>query len=114
MTVIDKNKKRSFLKSRCFEMFQIIHQVTNRTEDILMVTKDVISGVCCRWRQIPGVKRVQFREEQTTGLVTKQCDVEAVMKVHTSSARKKPVDIDVRFLISSGSKRDGCKAEGTA
>uniref|UniRef100_M3YFK2 N6-Methyl-AMP deaminase n=1 Tax=Mustela putorius furo TaxID=9669 RepID=M3YFK2_MUSPF len=40
MTMIDKGKKRTL--KECFQMFQIIHQLTTSPEDILMVTKDVI------------------------------------------------------------------------
>ncbi|KAB0405909.1 hypothetical protein E2I00_012802 [Balaenoptera physalus] len=40
MTMIDKGKKRTL--EECFQMFQIIHQLTTSPEDILMVTKDVI------------------------------------------------------------------------
>lgn len=40
MTMIDKGKKRTL--EECFQMFQVIHQLTTSAEDILMVTKDVI------------------------------------------------------------------------
>ncbi|XP_059559568.1 adenosine deaminase-like protein isoform X2 [Myotis daubentonii] len=40
MTMIDKGKKRTL--EECFQMFQVIHQLTTSPEDILMVTKDVI------------------------------------------------------------------------
>ncbi|CAD7675416.1 unnamed protein product [Nyctereutes procyonoides] len=39
ITVIDKRKKRTL--EECFQIFQIIHQLTTSPEDMLMVTKDV-------------------------------------------------------------------------
>ncbi|XP_060116056.1 adenosine deaminase-like protein [Heteronotia binoei] len=95
VTVIDKGKKRSL--EECFQMFQIIHQVTNRTEDILMVTKDVIREFAA-----DGVKYLELRstprEEQTTGM-TKRAYVETVLEGIRQCKEEEP-DIDVRFLIS--------------
>ena len=40
MTMIDKGKKRTL--EECFQMFQIIHQLTTSPEDILMVRNKAI------------------------------------------------------------------------
>ncbi|XP_044294890.1 adenosine deaminase-like protein isoform X1 [Varanus komodoensis] len=95
MTVIDKGKKRSL--EECFQMFQLIHQITNRTEDILMVTKDVIREFAA-----DGVKYLELRstprEESATGM-TKTTYVEAVLE-GIRQCKEDELDIDVRFLIS--------------
>ncbi|KAL8196951.1 UNVERIFIED_CONTAM: hypothetical protein K2H54_002811 [Gekko kuhli] len=95
MTMIDKGKKRSL--EECFQMFQIIHQVTSRTEDILMITKDVIREFAA-----DGVKYLELRstprEEQATGM-TKRAYVETVLE-GIRQCKEEELDIDVRFLIS--------------
>ncbi|XP_077174484.1 N6-Methyl-AMP deaminase [Paroedura picta] len=95
MTVVDKGEKRSL--EECFEMFRIIHQVTNRTEDILMVTKDVIREFAA-----DGVKYLELRstprEEPATGM-TQRAYVEAVLE-GIRQCREEELDIEVRFLIS--------------
>nr|XP_036874873.1 adenosine deaminase-like protein [Manis javanica]XP_036874874.1 adenosine deaminase-like protein [Manis javanica]XP_036874875.1 adenosine deaminase-like protein [Manis javanica] len=66
MTMIDKQKKRTL--EECFQMFQIIHQVTTSPEDILMVTKDVIKEFAD-----DGVKYLELRStprrENATGRI---------------------------------------------
>uniref|UniRef100_A0A8D0H1H6 N6-Methyl-AMP deaminase n=1 Tax=Sphenodon punctatus TaxID=8508 RepID=A0A8D0H1H6_SPHPU len=95
MTMIDKGKKRSL--QECFQMFQIIHQITSRTEDILMVTKDVIKEFAA-----DGVKYLELRstprEENATGM-TKRTYVEAVLE-GIKQCKDDNLDIDVRFLIA--------------
>ncbi|KAJ7311262.1 hypothetical protein JRQ81_006876 [Phrynocephalus forsythii] len=95
MTAIDKGKTRSL--EECFQMFQIIHQITSRTEDILMVTKDVIQEFAA-----DGVKYLELRstprEEKATGM-TKRAYVEAVLE-GIRQCREEELDIDVRFLLS--------------
>ncbi|XP_053128586.1 adenosine deaminase-like protein isoform X2 [Hemicordylus capensis] len=95
MTTIDKGKKRSL--EECFQMFKIIHQITTRTEDILLVTKDVIQEFAA-----DGVKYLELRstprEEPTTGM-TKRTYVEAVLE-GIRQCKEEELDIDVRFLIS--------------
>ncbi|XP_062998949.1 adenosine deaminase-like protein [Elgaria multicarinata webbii] len=95
MTMIDKGKKRSL--EECFQMFQIIHQITNRTEDILMVTKDVIREFAA-----DGVKYLELRStprtKHATGM-TKTTYVEAVLE-GIRQCKEDELDIDVRFLLS--------------
>ncbi|XP_061450954.1 adenosine deaminase-like protein isoform X1 [Rhineura floridana] len=95
MTMIDKGEKRSL--EECFQMFEIIHQVTNRTEDILMVTKDVVQEFAA-----DGVKYLELRstprDEQTTGM-TKRMYVEAVLE-GVRQCKEDGLDIEVRFLLS--------------
>ncbi|XP_061450956.1 adenosine deaminase-like protein isoform X2 [Rhineura floridana] len=78
-------------------MFEIIHQVTNRTEDILMVTKDVVQEFAA-----DGVKYLELRstprDEQTTGM-TKRMYVEAVLE-GVRQCKEDGLDIEVRFLLS--------------
>ncbi|EMP39001.1 Adenosine deaminase-like protein [Chelonia mydas] len=95
MTVIDKGKKRTL--EECFQMFNIIHQITNRTEDILLVTKEVIKEFAA-----DGVKYLELRstprEENGTGM-TKRAYVEAVLE-GIKQCKEEDLDIDVRFLIA--------------
>uniref|UniRef100_A0A452HH35 Adenosine deaminase domain-containing protein n=1 Tax=Gopherus agassizii TaxID=38772 RepID=A0A452HH35_9SAUR len=95
MTMIDKGKKRTL--EECFQMFNIIHRITSRTEDILMVTKDVIKEFAA-----DGVKYLELRstprEENGTGM-TKRTYVEAVLE-GIKQCKEKDLDIDVRFLIA--------------
>ncbi|KAJ6664291.1 hypothetical protein lerEdw1_008510 [Lerista edwardsae] len=95
MTMIDKGKKRSL--EECFQMFQIIHQITNRTEDILMITKDVVQEFAA-----DGVKYLELRstprEEPATGM-TKRTYVEAVLE-GIRQCKEYELDIEVRFLMS--------------
>ncbi|CAM5145001.1 unnamed protein product [Eretmochelys imbricata] len=95
MTMIDKGKKRTL--EECFQMFNIIHQITNRTEDILLVTKDVIKEFAA-----DGVKYLELRstprEENGTGM-TKRAYVEAVLE-GIKQCKEEDLDIDVRFLIA--------------
>ncbi|XP_045678591.1 adenosine deaminase-like protein isoform X1 [Phyllostomus hastatus] len=94
MTMIDKGKKRTL--EECFQMFQIIHQLTTSPEDILMVTKDVIKEFAD-----DGIKYLELRStprvENTTGM-TKKTYVESVLEGIKQS--KQDLDIDVRYLIS--------------
>uniref|UniRef100_A0A8C8RQ77 Adenosine deaminase like n=1 Tax=Pelusios castaneus TaxID=367368 RepID=A0A8C8RQ77_9SAUR len=95
MTVIDKGKKRTL--EECFQMFHIIHQITNRTEDILMVTKEVIKEFA-----EDGVKYLELRstprEENDTDM-TKRTYVETVLE-GIKQCKEDDLDIDVRFLIA--------------
>ncbi|KYO21410.1 adenosine deaminase-like protein isoform X1 [Alligator mississippiensis] len=95
MTMIDKGKKRTL--EECFQMFQIIYQITNRTEDILMVTKDVIKEFAA-----DGVKYLELRstprEEKATGM-TKRMYVETVLE-GIKQCKEEDLDIDVRLLIA--------------
>ncbi|NWT65945.1 ADAL protein, partial [Prunella himalayana] len=101
MTVIDKGKKRTL--DECFQMFQIIYQVTTRTEDILLITKDVI-----REFADDGVKYLELRstprEENSTGM-TKRMYVETVLE-GIKQCQEEGLDIDVRLLIAIN-RRDG-------
>ncbi|XP_007467616.1 PREDICTED: adenosine deaminase-like protein [Lipotes vexillifer] len=94
MTMIDKGKKRTL--EECFQMFQIIHQLTTGPEDILMVTKDVIKEFAD-----DGVKYLELRStprENATGM-TKKTYVESVLE-GIKQSKQENVDIDVRYLIS--------------
>ncbi|XP_074863001.1 N6-Methyl-AMP deaminase isoform X2 [Carettochelys insculpta] len=95
MTMIDKGKKRTL--EECFQMFNIIHKITSRTEDILMVTKDVIREFAA-----DGVKYLELRstprEENGTGM-TKRTYVEAVLE-GIKQCKEENLDIDVRFLLA--------------
>ncbi|XP_066491393.1 adenosine deaminase-like protein [Tiliqua scincoides] len=95
MTMIDKGKKRSL--EECFQMFQIIHQITNRNEDILMITKDVVQEFAA-----DGVKYLELRstprEESATGM-TKRTYVEAILE-GIRQCKEEELDIEVRFLMS--------------
>ncbi|EHB03837.1 Adenosine deaminase-like protein [Heterocephalus glaber] len=76
MTMIDKGKKRTL--EECFQMFQIIHQLTTEPEDILLVTKDVIKEFAN-----DGVKYLELRStprrENATGM-TKKIYVESILE----------------------------------
>ncbi|KAF6350714.1 adenosine deaminase like [Rhinolophus ferrumequinum] len=95
MTMIDKGKKRTL--EECFQMFQIIHQLTTSPEDILMVTKDVIKEFAD-----DGVKYLELRstprKENATGM-TKKTYVESVLE-GIKQSKHENLDIDVRYLIS--------------
>ncbi|KFQ42395.1 Adenosine deaminase-like, partial [Nestor notabilis] len=95
MTVIDKGKKRTL--EECFQMFQIIYQITTRTEDILLITKDVIKEFAD-----DGVKYLELRstprEEKSTGM-TKRMYVETVLE-GIKQCKEEGLDIDVRLLIA--------------
>ncbi|XP_059714199.1 leucine-rich repeat-containing protein 49 isoform X11 [Haemorhous mexicanus] len=101
MTVIDKGKKRTL--DECFQMFQIIYQVTTRTEDILLITKDVIKEFAD-----DGVKYLELRstprEENSTGM-TKRMYVETVLE-GIKQCQEEGLDIEVRLLIAIN-RRDG-------
>uniref|UniRef100_A0A8C3K0N8 Adenosine deaminase like n=1 Tax=Calidris pygmaea TaxID=425635 RepID=A0A8C3K0N8_9CHAR len=95
MTVIDKGKKRTL--DECFQMFQIIYQITTRPEDILLITKDVIKEFAD-----DGVKYLELRstprEEKSTGM-TKRMYVETVLE-GIKQCKEEGLDIDVRLLIA--------------
>ncbi|KAM5240953.1 N6-Methyl-AMP deaminase isoform 2-T2 [Hipposideros larvatus] len=95
MTMIDKGKKRTL--EECFQMFQIIHELTTSPEDILMVTKDVIKEFAD-----DGVKYLELRStprrENATGM-TKKTYVESVLE-GIKQSKQENLDIDVRYLIS--------------
>lgn len=95
MTMIDKGKKRTL--EECFQMFQIIHQLTTSPEDILMVTKDVIKEFAD-----DGVKYLELRStprrDNATGM-TKKTYVESVLE-GIKQSKQENLDIDVRYLIS--------------
>uniref|UniRef100_A0A6J0SVE0 N6-Methyl-AMP deaminase isoform X2 n=1 Tax=Pogona vitticeps TaxID=103695 RepID=A0A6J0SVE0_9SAUR len=95
MTMIEKGKKRRL--EECFQMFQIIHQITSRTEDILMVTKDVVREFAA-----DGVKYLELRstprDENATGM-TKRSYLEAVLE-GIRQCNEEELDIEVRFLVS--------------
>ncbi|XP_008820558.1 adenosine deaminase-like protein isoform X1 [Nannospalax galili] len=95
MTMIDKGKKRTL--EECFQMFQIIHQLTTRPEDILMVTKDVIKEFA-----EDGVKYLELRStprgENSTGM-TKKAYVESILE-GIKQCKQENLDIDVRYLMA--------------
>ncbi|XP_069621971.1 adenosine deaminase-like protein isoform X1 [Ranitomeya imitator] len=94
MTMIDKGQKRSL--EECFQMFRIIHQITDTAEDILLVTKDVIKEFAA-----DGVKYLELRStprESQTGM-TKRTYVETVLE-GIKQCKAEEVDIDVRFLLA--------------
>ncbi|XP_029430710.1 adenosine deaminase-like protein isoform X2 [Rhinatrema bivittatum] len=94
MTMIDKGQKRTL--EECFQMFQIIHQITTSPEDIFLVTKDVIKEFAA-----DGVKYLELRStprEEKTGM-TKRMYVEAVLE-GIAKCKEEGLDIDVRFLLS--------------
>ncbi|XP_074456513.1 N6-Methyl-AMP deaminase isoform X2 [Larus michahellis] len=95
MTVIDKGKKRTL--DECFQMFQIIYQITTRPEDILLITKDVIKEFAD-----DGVKYLELRstprDEKSTGM-TKRMYVETVLE-GIKQCKEEGLDIDVRLLIA--------------
>ncbi|XP_010596688.1 adenosine deaminase-like protein isoform X3 [Loxodonta africana] len=104
MTMIDKGKKRTL--QECFQMFQLIHQLTTSPEDILMVrpegifgkvTKDVIKEFA-----EDGVKYLELRStprrEDATGM-TKKTYVESILE-GIKQSKQENLDIDVRYLIA--------------
>ncbi|XP_062061746.1 LOW QUALITY PROTEIN: adenosine deaminase-like protein [Lepus europaeus] len=95
MTMIDKGKKRTL--EECFQMFQIIHQLTTSPEDILMITKDVIKEFAD-----DGVKYLELRStprrENATGM-TKKSYVESILE-GIKQSKQENLDIDVRYLIA--------------
>ncbi|XP_053318588.1 adenosine deaminase-like protein [Spea bombifrons] len=94
MTMIDKGQKRTL--EECFEMFRIIHQITDTAEDILLVTKDVIKEFAD-----DGVKYLELRStprESPTGM-TKRMYVETVLE-GIKQCKEEELDIDVRFLMA--------------
>ncbi|XP_041066657.1 adenosine deaminase-like protein isoform X2 [Carcharodon carcharias] len=95
MTVIRKDQKRTL--EDCFEMFKIIHQLTDSVEHIFMVAKEVIKEFAA-----DGVKYLELRstprEESTTGM-TKKSYVEAILEA-IKQCKQEGVDIDVKFLLS--------------
>ncbi|XP_074091345.1 N6-Methyl-AMP deaminase isoform X2 [Macrotis lagotis] len=92
--------ERCALCARCFQMFQLIHQVTTSPEDILMVTKDVIKEFAD-----DGVKYLELRstprEENATGM-TKKSYVEAVLE-GIKQCKEENLDIEVRLHIQKSS-----------
>ncbi|XP_058521949.1 adenosine deaminase-like protein [Ochotona princeps] len=100
MTMIDKGKKRTL--EECFQMFQIIHQLTTSPEDILMVTKDVIKEFAD-----DGVKYLELRStprENAAGM-TKKSYVESILE-GIKQCKQENLDIDVRYLLAID-RRDG-------
>uniref|UniRef100_A0ABK0LMV3 Adenosine deaminase-like n=1 Tax=Rattus norvegicus TaxID=10116 RepID=A0ABK0LMV3_RAT len=95
MTMIDKGKKRTL--EECFQMFQVIHQLTTSAEDILMVTKDVIKEFAD-----DGVKYLELRStprgENATGM-TRKTYVESVLE-GIKQCKQENLDIDVRYLMA--------------
>ncbi|NXU47498.1 ADAL protein, partial [Turnix velox] len=95
MTVIDKGKKRTL--EECFQMFQIIYQITTSPEDILLITKDVIKDFAD-----DGVKYLELRstprDENSTGM-TKRMYIETVLE-GIKQCKEEGLDIDVRLLIA--------------
>ncbi|KAM9310913.1 N6-Methyl-AMP deaminase-L-like [Gastrophryne carolinensis] len=94
MTMIDKGQKRTLEES--FEMFKIIHQITDTTEDILLVTKDVIKEFAA-----DGVKYLELRStpRETSSGMTQRSYVDAILE-GIKQCKEEDVDIDVRFLLS--------------
>ncbi|XP_076785719.1 N6-Methyl-AMP deaminase isoform X2 [Arvicanthis niloticus] len=95
MTMIDKGKKRTL--EECFQMFQVIHQLTTNAEDILMVTKDVIKEFAD-----DGVKYLELRStprgENATGM-TRKTYVESILE-GIKQCKQENLDIDVRYLMA--------------
>ncbi|KAK7810210.1 hypothetical protein U0070_010374 [Myodes glareolus] len=95
MTMIDKGKKRTL--EECFQMFQVIHQLTTSAEDILMVTKDVIKEFA-----EDGVKYLELRStprgDGVTGM-TKKTYVESILE-GIKQCKQENLDIDVRYLMA--------------
>lgn len=95
MTMIDKGKKRTL--EECFQVFQIIHQLTTSPEDILMVTKDVIKEFAD-----DGVKYLELRStprgENATGM-TRKTYVESILE-GIKQCKQENLDIDVRYLMA--------------
>ncbi|XP_072116219.1 N6-Methyl-AMP deaminase isoform X1 [Mobula birostris] len=101
MTMIRKGHTRTL--EECFEMFKVIHQLTDSVERIFMVTKEVIKEFAA-----DGVKYLELRStprtENTTGM-SKKSYVEAILEA-IKQCKQENVDIDVRFLLSID-RRDG-------
>uniref|UniRef100_G1U0F9 N6-Methyl-AMP deaminase n=1 Tax=Oryctolagus cuniculus TaxID=9986 RepID=G1U0F9_RABIT len=97
MTMIDKGKKRTL--EECFQMFQIIHQLTTSPEDILMITKDVIKEF-----SDDGVTYLELRStprrENAIGM-TKKSYVESILE-GIKQSKQENLDINVRYLIAIG------------
>ncbi|XP_032888506.1 adenosine deaminase-like protein isoform X1 [Amblyraja radiata] len=95
MTMIRKGQTRTL--EECFDMFKIIHQLTDSVEHIFMVTKDVIKEFAA-----DGVKYLELRstprDGNTTGM-SKKSYVEAILEA-IKQCRQENMDIDVRFLLS--------------
>ncbi|KAL1786462.1 adenosine deaminase isoform X1 [Sigmodon hispidus] len=95
MTMIDKGKKWTL--EECFQMFQVIHQLTTSAEDVLMVTKDVIKEFAD-----DGVKYLELRStprgENATGM-TKKTYVESILE-GIKQCKQENLDIDVRYLMA--------------
>ncbi|XP_070809453.1 N6-Methyl-AMP deaminase [Pituophis catenifer annectens] len=108
MVAIDKGAKRTL--EECFQMFQFIHQMTSRPEDILMVTKDVIREFAA-----DGVKYLELRstprEEKSSGM-TKRTYVETVLE-GIKQCQEEGLDIDVRFLVSVDRSKGAVAAKET-
>ncbi|KAM4748586.1 N6-Methyl-AMP deaminase isoform 2-T2 [Rhinophrynus dorsalis] len=93
-TMIDKGQKRTL--EECFQMFRIIHQITDTAEDILLVTKDVIREFAA-----DGVKYLELRStprETSTGM-TRRKYVDTVL-AGIRQCKEEELDIDVRFLLA--------------
>ncbi|XP_006876611.1 PREDICTED: adenosine deaminase-like protein-like [Chrysochloris asiatica] len=95
MIVIDKGKKRTLVD--CFQIFQLIHQLTTSSEDILMVTKDVIKEF-----SDDGVKYLELRStprrENATGM-TKKTYVESILE-GIKQSKQKNLGIGASYLIA--------------
>ncbi|EHB05836.1 Adenosine deaminase-like protein [Heterocephalus glaber] len=91
MTVIDKGKKRTL--EECFQMFQIIHQLTTGPDDILMVTKDVIKEFADDGIEYLELRSIP-RRESATGM-TKKTYVESILE-GIKQSKQENLDIDVR------------------
>ncbi|MBN3280152.1 ADAL protein, partial [Polyodon spathula] len=95
MTAINRGQRRTL--DECFQVFEVIHQLTDRVEDIFKVTTDVIKEFAS-----DGVKYLELRstprEEKSTGL-TKRKYVETVLEA-IKHCKQEDVDIDVRFLVA--------------
>ncbi|XP_051870510.1 adenosine deaminase-like protein [Pristis pectinata] len=95
MTMIRKGQTRTL--EECFEMFKVIHQLTDSEEHIFMVTKEVIKEFAA-----DGVKYLELRstprEESATGM-SKKSYVETILEA-IKQCKQEDVDIDVRFLLS--------------
>ncbi|XP_078711025.1 N6-Methyl-AMP deaminase [Lampetra fluviatilis] len=109
MTMIKKGQQRSL--EECFEMFKVIHKLTDCEESIVMITKDVI-----REFHQDGVKYLELRstprEEKSTGL-TRRSYVDAVLSAIRQSKEELP-GIDVRFLLAIDRRNGPAVAMETA
>ncbi|KAG9341932.1 hypothetical protein JZ751_018249 [Albula glossodonta] len=104
MTAIRKGQRRTL--DECFQVFEVIHQLTDTEEDILMVAKAVIREFAA-----DGVKYLELRstprEETHTGL-TKRRYVEMVIEA-IRQCEQEDLDIAVRFLVAID-RRNGAEA----